>query len=474
MMESNAQGGLGRRLRAGFHRVVYALWDYSDQLDELRKIADREKAEKKLNDMAEQFAEKYRGGDPVWTEYLKLKGKYTLPNIPGLSAEELVVYRELDIQLFAENGTRRRDLNRARVELRWVKERDALKKMEDENAAEKKLDALIKEIGSQYDAEKEQAWTEYIRLDGELALNGRLKFEKSARRTELQIDLYGPTKNRRRHLKRTRAKVRWKKERAALKKITDKKAAEKKLDALVEELGPKYDEKKEQAWTEYIRLDGELALNELSAKKSIRRQELRIEVFCDCSNCKRELGRLRLKKRWKDEMAALKEETEPAADKLEMLIQELGPQYEGKAEAWTEYIRLDGERQLEGALPHEKAVRCQELLIELYGETKERREKLENLQRRSESLSEVLSTDEFRFSAAAKGGEKKEYVLSEGTHFLEEIGLNVEIKRENGALNVKFSGNNKEDLPIDIEFAGSNGRETNVRVKPPISKESAY
>ena len=54
-----------------------------------------------------------------------------------------------------------------------------------------------------------------------------------------------------------------------------------------------------------------------------------------------------------------------------MLIQELGPQYEGEAEAWTEYMRLDSERQLEDALPHEKAVRRQELLIEHVRRNKE-------------------------------------------------------------------------------------------------------
>ena len=147
--------------------------------------------------------------------------------------------------------------------------------MADEKAAEKKLDALIEELGPQYE-EKEKTWTDYLRLDGELALNGELEFEKSIRRTELQIKLYGSTKTRRMHLKKTRAKARWKKERVALKKIKDKKAAEKKLDALVKEIGTIYDEEKEQAWTEYIRLDGELALNELlSAEKSVRRQELR-------------------------------------------------------------------------------------------------------------------------------------------------------------------------------------------------------
>ena len=409
MMESNGQG-FGRRLRAGFNRVIYALWNYSDQLDELRKMEDEEKAEKKLNDMADRFADKYRSGDPVWSEYLKLEGKYALPNITGLSEEKMVRYRELDIQLFVENRTRRRDLSRAQVKLRWKKEKEALEKMEDEEAAEKKLDALIEEIGPKYEALEEE-WTDYIRLDGELALNGRLKFEKSIRRTELQIKLYGSNKARRRHLKQTRAKARWNKERAALKKIKDKKDAEKKLDALVEQLGPKYDAEKEQAWTEYIRLDGELALNELlSAEKSLRRQELRIDIYCDCSSCKKKLRRLRLKKRWKDEIAALKEETEPAAHKLEMLIQELGPQYEGKAEAWTEYIRLDSERQLGDALPHEKAVRRQELLIDLYGETKKRREKLESLQRKMMNSTE---------NAEQNGAIIKELTLTEGTHDLE-------------------------------------------------------
>lgn len=468
MMESNAQEGLGRYLRAGFHRVVYALWDYSDQLDELRKIENKEEAQKKLNDMADRFAEKYRGGDPVWSKYLKLNGKYTLPNITGLSAEELVVYRELDIQLFVKNSARRRDLNRAQIKLRWKKEKETLKKMEDEKAAEKKLDALVKEIGPVYEG-LEKDWTDYVRLDGQHTLNKALPDKKAIQRIELQMRLYGSNKSRRVSL----AKLRWKVEKKVIGQIKDEHAAKKKLKAVAEELGPKYPGK-EDKWTEYIRLDGRCEVDELlPVELLIRRRTLKIELYGDCDHCEQILQELRLKKRWKDEKEALKkmEDKNAAIEKAEALVEEIGPKYPEKAEAWTEYLRLDSQYHLKIDMPIEQAFRRQELLIDLYGSSKGRREKLERLQRQTENLSEVSNKDEFRFSAAVKGGEKKEYVLSEGTHFLEEIGLNVEIAKKDGSLTVKFSGNNKEDLPIDIEFAGSDGRQTKICVKTSVSDE---
>ena len=406
MMESNGQG-FGRRLRAGFNRVIYALWNYSDQLDELRKMEDEEKAEKKLNDMADRFADKYRSGDPVWSEYLKLEGKYALPNITGLSAEKMVRYRELDIQLFVENRTRRRDLGRAQVKLRWKKEKETLEQMEDEQAAENKLEAVVEEIGPQYEG-LEAEWTDYIRLDGERTLNGSLPPKKAVQRTQLQMELYGSNKKRRIIL----ARQRWKMEKEALKKMEDTKAAEKKLQAIAEKLGPKYPDKEDE-WTEYIRLDGLRQVKELlPVEQLIRHRKLKIELYGDCDHCEGILQELRLKKRWKDEKEALEtmEDNDDALKKAEALIEEIGPKYPEKAEAWTEYLRLDAQYQLKNDMPTEQAFRRQELLIDLYGSSKARREKLESLQRQMMNPTE---------NAERSGPVIKELTLTEGTHDLE-------------------------------------------------------
>ena len=55
MTDETKRGAVGNYLRAGFNRAVYAFWDYSDQLDKLRKIEDEEEATKTLNDMADPF-----------------------------------------------------------------------------------------------------------------------------------------------------------------------------------------------------------------------------------------------------------------------------------------------------------------------------------------------------------------------------------------------------------------------------------
>ncbi len=407
MMESNAQEGLGRRLRAGFNRVIYALWDYSDQLDELRKIKDEEEAEKKLDDLADRFAEKYRSGDPAWSEYLKLKGKYTLPNITGLSAEKMVRYRELDIQLFVENSKRRRDLSRAQVKLRWKNEKETLKKMEDEKAAEKKLDALVEELGPKYE-QSEKTWTDYIRLDGERTLNGSLPDKKAIQRIKLQMQLYGSNKRRRISL----VKLRWKVEKKAIGQIKDENAAKKKLKAVAEELGPKYPGKADE-WTEYIRLDGQCEVDELlPTEQLIRHRKLKIELYGDCDHCEQILQELRLKKRWNDEKEALKkmEDRNAAIEKAEALIEEIGPKYPEEAEAWTEYLRLDCQYQFKNDMPIEQTFRRQELLIDLYGSSKGRREKLESLQRKMMNPTE---------NAEQNDRVIKEFTLTEGTHDLE-------------------------------------------------------